>query len=140
MSAFPIVLNDETWRTSEHLFQALRFEKGGEVWQEILECKSPMGAKFIMKKHVEKMLIVPRSPQDLLNMEKVLTLKFDQHLGIRKQLIETDDAQIIEDVTNRQNESGLFWGAAKVHDNWWYGQNILGRMLMDERKKRQYVN
>ena len=137
MSPFPIEYNGQIWKTSEHLFQAMRFEKGGDVWNEIQNCPSPMGTKFIMKRCASSLIVEPRSPRDLINMTEVLRLKFDQNTDIRKLLLDSGDDIIIEDVTKRQNESGLFWGAAKVHNSWWYGQNILGRMLMDLRKELQ---
>ena len=52
MSAYPIQLNGVTWKTSEALFQAMRFDDA-QVIDEIRECKSPFGAKCIAKRHKE---------------------------------------------------------------------------------------
>jgi predicted NAD-dependent protein-ADP-ribosyltransferase YbiA (DUF1768 family) len=98
------------------------------IWRE----KSPMGAKMMAKKNAAKMVVVPRSKEDVRNMLKVLTMKLEQHPDLKKRLLETGDDKIIEDCSNRRNDSGLFWGAAKV-DNEWVGHNKLGRIWMQIR-------
>ena len=115
-----------TFRTGEALFQAMRFTNRDiiiSIWRE----KSPMAAKMVAKRHVKEMVIAPRSKEDTDNMFKVLCLKIDQHPKLREELLSTGDAEIIEDCSNRRNDSGLFWGAAKV-DGVWVGRNKLGRL------------
>jgi predicted NAD-dependent protein-ADP-ribosyltransferase YbiA (DUF1768 family) len=49
MFAAPITYNGQIWRTSEALFQALRFED--ETIREVIRNdKSPMGAKMLSKR------------------------------------------------------------------------------------------
>jgi predicted NAD-dependent protein-ADP-ribosyltransferase YbiA (DUF1768 family) len=60
MSPFPIEHDGKTWRTTEALFQALRFEDE-EIRELIREQKSPMAAKMMAKKHRESMTIQPLS-------------------------------------------------------------------------------
>jgi predicted NAD-dependent protein-ADP-ribosyltransferase YbiA (DUF1768 family) len=120
------------FRTAEAAFQGLRFDDGdtlSSIWRE----KSPMGAKMAAKKNAAKMVVVPRSKEDVRNMLKVLSLKLEQHPELREQLLETGDAKIIEDCSNRRNDSGLFWGAANV-DGLWVGHNKLGRTWMQLRE------
>lgn len=127
--------NPIDFRTAEAAFQAMRFDDRDivvSIWRE----KSPMGAKMLAKKHAAKMIVVPRSKEDVRNMLKVLTLKLEQHPELRKQLLETDD-KIIEDCSNRRNDSGLFWGAAKI-ENEWVGHNNLGKLWMQLRSYCQH--
>lgn len=122
-----------TFRTTEALFQAMRFDDPQiriAIWRE----KSPMGAKMTAKHYADKMVVQPRSPQDLENMRKVLLLKVTQHSELDDQLVATGDAQIIEDCSSRRNDSGLFWGAANV-DGMWVGRNELGKLWMELRKQ-----
>ena len=139
MAPFPIItppgilngLDGKTFRTTEALFMAMRFDDL-DIQKQICAENSPMGAKMLAKKYADKMTIQQRSEKDVDNMRLLLKLKVEQH-NLQKQLLETGDATIIEDCTYRQSESGLFWGAAKV-DGKWVGQNVLGNLWMDLRK------
>lgn len=133
MAPYPVYFDGRIWRTSEALFQAGRFASGDPVVEEIRQETSPMGAKLHAKKHVDKMIIVPQSDTDLEWMEQVLRLKIAQHPELRAWLKDTDGATIIEDCTNRQRGSGLFWGAAKQTDGSWAGDNQLGKLWMKVR-------
>ena len=50
MSAYPVTYNGQYYRTCEALFQARRFNDYPEIQKEIIECKSPMGAKMIARR------------------------------------------------------------------------------------------
>lgn len=131
MARFPVVHNDETWLTTEALFQSLRFNDE-QIRSEIKKQKSPMAAKMVAKKHKELMVIKPTSVEDLVNMKLCLQLKLAQHPELKEKLIQTGNQLIVEDCTARQHGSGLFWGAALIDDRW-VGQNWLGRLWMDIR-------
>ncbi|TXG80032.1 MAG: NADAR family protein [Spirochaetes bacterium] len=136
MSPFPLEFGGKQWRTSEALFQALRF-KDQAIQELIREEKSPMGAKFIMKAHKEHLTIEPHSKKDVMNMKMCLKLKLQQHPSLVEELINTGDKIIIEDVTARGDRGGnLFWGAMLVDDEW-VGENTLGKLWMDLRKEHQ---
>lgn len=140
MSPFPVEAFNRTWRTTEALFQAMRFEDDHHhAWirEAIRAEKSPMAAKLIAKKHKNLMEIEPCSYNDLLNMDKVLRLKLAQHPKLIDDLLATGDRFIVEDCTKRQRGSGLFWGAAFTADGW-NGQNHLGKLWMMLRD--QYMN
>jgi ribA/ribD-fused uncharacterized protein len=130
MSPHPITLVGVTWRSTEALFQAYRFELGSPIREEIRSQTSPMAAKMIAKREKDKMVIIPQSQEDLRLMETVLELKLDQHPHLRKELQATGDALIIEDCTKRQHGSGLFWGAGLQTDGTWLGENHLGKLWM----------
>ena len=139
MSPFPLEFGGKQWRTSEALFQALRF-KDQAIQELIREEKSPMGAKFIMKAHKEHLTIEPHSKKDVMNMKMCLKLKLQQHPSLVEELINTGDKIIIEDVTARGDRGGnLFWGAMLV-DGEWVGENTLGKLWMDLRKEYQNLH
>lgn len=134
MSPYPIVYNGDIYRTSEALFQVLRF-KDVEAIQAIREQKSPMSAKMVAKRYREKMVVEPRSPEDLDNMRLCLRLKIEQHPELHDQLIATRPEVIIEDCTKRPRGNNIFWGAA-LKDKQWVGQNWLGKLWMELRDQR----
>jgi ribA/ribD-fused uncharacterized protein len=132
MAAYPLKYENKVWLTSEALFQALRFDDV-EIRELIRNQRSPMGAKMKAKKYKDKMVIVPRSEDDLELMSKVIDLKFQQHPALAKMLIKTADKFIYENVGKRRSASGLFWGAIFDAENKMIGQNMLGLILMEKR-------
>lgn len=134
MSPFPIKFGEDTYRTSEALFQALRFSDN-DIKTLIREEKSPMGAKFTAKARVSQMTVEQLSDRDVTNMRICVELKVRQHPSLVVELLATGDDLIVEDVTNRGNKgSNLFWGAMFV-DGEWVGKNVLGNIWMDIRKE-----
>jgi ribA/ribD-fused uncharacterized protein len=134
MSRHPIELHG-SWRTAEHLFQALRFHEESEIRTMIYGQKSPMGAKLVAKRYLSEMVVEPRSRADLDLMRKVIRLKWAQHQVVRSGLRQTLGREIVEDVSARPNESGLFWGVANPHGSAGLrqGANWLGRLWMELR-------
>lgn len=131
MSAHPVVHNGLVWKTTEALFQALRFSDP-IIREEIRKQTSPMGAKMFAKARLNLMTVKPQSAEDLDNMRLVIRLKIEQHLQLRSDLLATGDAIIIENCTSRQHGSGLFWGAALIECEW-KGENVLGKLWMELR-------
>lgn len=124
----PITWNGQEWRTSEALFQALRFSDI-EIREHIRSQKSPMGAKLAAKSRQNQMTIKPLSNQDVLHMEFCLRLKFTQNEKAKQILLSTGKQYIVEDCTKRPRGSALFWGAKMTQDGW-VGENKLGKLLM----------
>lgn len=140
MAPFPITFQELVWPTTEHLFQALRFPFDSPVREEIRMQIGPMQAKFVAKRNVGLMTTIPRSQVDLDTMELVLQLKLEQHSALKQQLLATGELPIIEDVTSRPNESGLFWGArrsGRPGEEIWVGKNMLGLLWMKARSRLQ---
>lgn len=135
MSPYPVVHDEKQWRTTEALFQALRFAPSDPVRELIREQKSPMGAKMVAKKHANQRVVIPMSDEDVALMVKVLKLKVEQHPHLKKELLDTDDAFIVEDVTKRPGGTGMFWGARELANNMWDGTNCLGRLWMELREE-----
>jgi ribA/ribD-fused uncharacterized protein len=130
MSPYPIEHEGKEWRTTEALFQALRF-KDEETRELIRSQKSPMAAKMMAKKHRELMVIQPMSDEDYENMALCLILKLTHHPDLIAELLKTGDSVIIEDVTARGSRgSNLYWGALINENGDWIGENKLGRSWM----------
>jgi predicted NAD-dependent protein-ADP-ribosyltransferase YbiA (DUF1768 family) len=129
MAPYPITWGGFSWRTSEAVFQALRF-RSLEIHKEIREEKSPLMAKAAAKKNFLSMYIKPCSPVDVENMEFVLRLKLNQHKELEGKLLATGSELIVEDVTSRNRPGNhRFWGAALVGGEW-VGENVLGKLWM----------
>jgi predicted NAD-dependent protein-ADP-ribosyltransferase YbiA (DUF1768 family) len=140
MSPHSIEFGGKTYRTAEALFQSLRFGLAdglnSDVTEEIRAEKSPIGAKMVAKKYADKMRVIPASPDDLALMEQVVRLKLAQHPSLLGELVATEDALIIEDVSNRGTAGRhRFWGAALVGEEW-IGENALGKLWMRIRSER----
>lgn len=135
MAPFPIIFENIEYKTTEALFQALRFKGYPEIQEKIRNEKSPMSAKLVAKAHVsflEQSGFEMMGEQDVKNMRLCLKLKLDQHPELKQQLIDTQNSLIIEDCTSRPQGSGIFWGAAKQNDKW-FGKNVLGELWMELR-------
>lgn len=137
MAPFPVVHEAKTYRTTEALFQALRFANE-DIREAIRTEKSPMAAKMRAKKYRGEMVVVPQSAEDVANMKSVLRLKLQTHARLWKLLVATGDALIVEDCSKRPRGSGLFWGAALI-DGHWQGTNTLGTLWMSIRDEPQCV-
>ncbi|NCP98443.1 DUF1768 domain-containing protein [archaeon] len=142
MAPYSIVYECQTYKTTEALFQSLRFVEFDNVQKEIIAEKSPMSAKMVAKKY--KHLLAETGyevmgEKDVKNMQLCIQLKLEQYPNLTQQLIDTGKAVIIEDCSSWPRDSGLFWGAAYQNGNW-VGKNILGEILMDFRSKLQNNN
>lgn len=130
MAPYPVVYQDRQWRTTEALFQALRFDDEA-IQEEIRAKSSPMAVKWTARRYIRlaRNVVEPKSQQDLDNMLLVLRLKVKQHPELRQQLLDTGNETAIEDCSNRPGGSGLFWGAARKGRRW-QGENTLGKLWM----------
>jgi ribA/ribD-fused uncharacterized protein len=135
MAPYPVEYGGKQYRTTEALFQVLRFQGFPDIQEKIREQKSPMSAKMIAKgnKH-----LIPDyefcGTQDIEHMELCLRLKLEQHPQLKEDLLATKDYPIIENCSSRPHGTGLIWGAAFIN-NEWQGQNILGKLWEKIRKE-----
>lgn len=148
MSPHIVKYNDEWFRTAEALFQCMRYEGFPQVQSEIKSAKSPMSAKMAAKKH--RALIAARESEanDLARMRECLLLKLKAHPDLKRRLLGTKDARIIEDCTKRARGSGLFREMARVENRLpdgsvitdWHGRNELGKLWMVIRAEIQMAS
>lgn len=142
MSPHPIEYEGIKFRTVEALFQWRRFKDHPDVQKEIIEQKSQMAAKMKARKHKDLLKRGDKwdeAPECLARMKECLELKFEQHPELAKQLIATGSAKIIEDCTTHDRESARFWGAVLIKGKW-HGENNLGKLSMELRKKLRSSN
>jgi ribA/ribD-fused uncharacterized protein len=113
-AGFPIQLDGKTWPTSEHYFQAQKFED--EAYREkIRKTESPMIAARL-----------GRSRKEPLRRDWE-SVKVDiQHDDLTKLLLSTGDAKLVEHTTNDS-----YWGDGGDGS----GKNMLGQILMEVREQ-----
>lgn len=97
-SKHPITLKGKSWPTTEHYFQAMKFE-GTEYEEKVRLCKGPFSAAEMGR---DKSLPLRKDWEEVkeIIMEEALLAKIDQHKSIKELLISTDDAEIIEHSIN----------------------------------------
>lgn len=127
-SAFAIYLRRECWMTVEHAYQARKFQTGNasSARQGIFNAKSAHDAKQIAKQNIH--LARPDWQEIKLKvMEELLRVKFEQHDFVRRMLLKTGDANLIED-----SPRDSFWGIGPMGK----GENHLGRLWMKIREEK----
>lgn len=102
-SSFAVEIDGILWMTSEHAYQADKFNSK-EIREEIRLSRSAHDSKKIAKKYIDKI----REDWDdikLSIMEEILRHKLEQHPFIKKRLLETGYKIIAED-----SPVDSFWG------------------------------
>lgn len=126
---FPIVINGTSLRTTEALYQALRFPNYPEIQKEIIQYASPISAKKHGRTHLNK------TRPDWNNirfkvMKFCIEIKLHQNYEIFSQmLLATKELPIVE-----YTDKDKVWGAS-LEGDYYVGTNALGRLLMELREK-----
>lgn len=126
---FPIKVGNITIRTSEALYQALKFPGEDDIQKRIISMKSPIFAKKISRKNqkkVRKDWNSVRFKVMKLCIELKLIQNFDKFSYI---LLSTNDKAIVE-----YSDKDKIWGASNEGDEY-VGINAQGRLLMEVRSK-----
>jgi ribA/ribD-fused uncharacterized protein len=118
-AAFPIRLRGKQWPTSEHFFQAQKFESDRDR-EEVRKAKTPMIAARMGRDRTRKLRADWESVK-IAVMREALDAKFAQHPELRALLVATNDALLVE-----HTENDSFWGDGGDGS----GRNELGRLLM----------
>ena len=118
----PINLNGKTWRTTEHYYQAMKYE--GTEYEEIVR------SQLTARKAAEVGRSGPlRSDWEVVK-EKVmyiaLVAKFTQHKDLKEALLQTGDNELIE-----ASPYDSYWGSGSDGN----GKNRLGVLLMKLREE-----
>jgi ribA/ribD-fused uncharacterized protein len=123
-SAHPIELGGKVWPTSEHYFQAMKFE-GTSHEERVRLAATPAEAARIGR---DRSLPLRKDWEQIKDdvMRVALAAKFTQHRELMQQLLGTGEAQIIEHTTN-----DAYW--ADGGDG--TGRNMLGVLLMELRER-----
>ncbi len=128
-SGYPLVVNNVYIKSSEALYQAMRFPHLPDVQKAIIKESSPMTAKMISKKYRNK----TREDWEKVKipiMKWVLRVKLIQNQETFGRLLhETGIHNIVE-----ESAKDAFWGAKVTDSGLLEGLNILGRLLMELRE------
>ena len=126
----PIIINGVTFKTSELLFQLMKF-KEEEPILAVYNAKNPkMIAKHWEKTHRREdwgRMIVDA-------MKFCITQKYEQSEDFRKELERSKGKYIVEDQTSFPKKTPDTWGV-KQQGSDFIGPNLLGRLLMELRDK-----
>lgn len=122
-AAYPITIDGERWSTSEHYFQAQKFEDAS-ARARVQRAKTPMIAARLGR---DRSARLRRDWESIKRdvMRRALRAKFEQHDDLRDLLLSTGDATLIE-----HTENDCYWGDCGDGT----GQNWLGRLLMELRE------
>lgn len=119
---YPIHLDGKRWPTTEHYFQAQKFEEP-EHQESIRREKSPMIAARLGRDRKKKLRRDWESVKVSI-MRHALRAKFTQHEDLRATLLSTGTATLVEHTAN-----DAYWGDGGDGS----GKNMLGKLLMEIR-------
>lgn len=124
----PIIIHHVTFKSSEQLFQLMKF-KDAEPVLAVYQANNPkMTAKHWEKTHRREdwgQMIVDA-------MKFCLDLKYEQSEAFRQELERSKGKYIVEDQTSFPKKTPDTWGVKQQDDNF-VGPNLLGRLLMELR-------
>jgi hypothetical protein len=118
-ASFAVVWQGHRWMTSEHAYQAAKFESE-RIRAVIGNTSSAHDAKKTAR-FFAKRVRADWEADKLRVMEEIVRLKFEQHEYIQQKLRESGSLKIIED-----SPKDSFWGRGPD----WKGENHLGKIWM----------
>ena len=121
--AAPFTLENQTWRTSEHYFQAMKFFPHWDHIVAIRAMPSPMQAAKAGRSRARPLRPDWEAVKDDIMREAVMA-KFQQNPHIAAILLGTGDEELIENTTKDH-----YWGIGSSGT----GLNMLGKILMETR-------
>lgn len=128
--SYPLQVFGLRIRSSEHLYQMMRFTGEPEIQELVRQARTPMQSKRVSREWTE----FTRPDWDDIRidvMRWVLRVKPAQHAQRFGDLLRsTGNRDIVE-----WSKHDSFWGAGPVADDTVRGQNVLGRLLMELREE-----
>jgi len=121
---YPFELDGKKWLTTEHYFQAQKFPDNRDYQERIRSEKSPMVAARMGRSRLHVLRRDWEEVKDEL-MKKAVLAKFSQHDELRKILLSTGDALLVE-----HTSKDSYWGDGGDGS----GKNKLGQILMEVRE------
>lgn len=126
---YPIVARGKIWPTTEHFFQAMKFE-GSKNEEVIRKLPTPKrAANFGRRRDIEIRSDWDSVKEDV--MYEALFCKFTQYPDLKAELIGTDNEVIVED-----SPFDYYWGCGRKGT----GLNRLGNLLMQLREQLKSEN
>ena len=121
---YPINLKGKRWPTSEHYFQAQKFQDKA-YREKIRKANSPALAARLGRDRKKKLRKDWESVKVSV-MTEALLAKFNQHEELKDLLLQTGDARLVEHTVNDS-----YWGDGGNGT----GKNMLGQILVRIREK-----
>jgi len=128
-AGYPVKIDGKLWPTSEHYFQAQKFQDEG-YRAKIRKTESSMIAARLGRDRKQKLRGDWESVKDDV-MRKAVKAKFTQHKNLQELLLSTGDRKIVEHTTNDS-----YWGDGGDGS----GRNMLGKILMEIRLSLSKTN
>ncbi len=121
---YKIEMDGKTWATTEHYYQAMKFEDA-QLQEAVRLCATP---KEAAKMGRDKKLPLRKDWEYVKEdyMYKALQAKFTQYPKLKELLLGTGNARIVED-----SKIDYYWGCGESGD----GLNRLGELLMKLREE-----
>gem|GEM_PF-153529 len=120
----PISLGGNEWKTSEHYFQAMKFDDP-KIQQEIWQAPSARDA-FKLARQYRHLVRVDWNYAKEGIMHDIVLAKFSQDPKLKQELLDTGNAVLVE-----ESPHDPYWGVGPDGS----GQNKLGEVLMEVREK-----
>ncbi len=134
---YPLWFNGHTYKTSEHLYQSLRFPAYPEIQALIRDNKSPMGAKMATRPHRAAKSRPDWDAVCLDVMRFCLRLKLHSYRSrFGGLLLRTGDKSIVEESRRNRDDP---WSARARDADTLEGQNTLGVLLMELRAELKNI-
>jgi ribA/ribD-fused uncharacterized protein len=127
-SGFPIIVNDTLVRSSEALYQAMKFTHRPDIQEKILSEKSPMTAKMIGKPYRDYIRSDFEEIKVRLMKWSVRAKLLANYEKFSLSLLSSNQKYIVE-----ESRRDSFWGAKRTDEGLLIGVNVLGRILMELR-------
>ena len=124
-ASFPITVERVKFPTSEHYFQAHKFEHRADLFDHVRRARTPREAFDLTRRpafapHVRKDWAAAKDGV----MLTALRAKFTQHAALTQMLLQTAGSTLVEHTAN-----DAYWGDGGDGS----GQNRLGKLLMQVR-------
>ncbi|KAE9400898.1 DUF1768-domain-containing protein [Gymnopus androsaceus JB14] len=127
-SAHPVIYNGKRYPTSEHLFQSFKFQGyRPDIAEHIRTCGGRPSAAFQEAHRYQPHVRSDWLKVNIEKMDETLHHKFTQHPDLMKELLDTGNAELVED-----SDKDSFWGIGSDGK----GRNELGKAL--ERLRAQF--
>ncbi|KAH9942727.1 hypothetical protein B0H21DRAFT_696088 [Amylocystis lapponica] len=120
-SPHPVRYKRKLYPTSEHLFQSFKFQKHRpNLAEHIRTCSQSPSVAFSEARRFQPEVRADWREVNIAKMDKTLWYKFTQHNDLKRELLATGDAELVED-----SAKDAFWGIGADGS----GSNELGKAL-----------
>ncbi|KAJ7757694.1 hypothetical protein DFH07DRAFT_742103 [Mycena maculata] len=126
-SSHPVFYDNKRYPTSEHLFQSFKFQPHRpNLAEHIRTCSERPSVAFSEARRFQPEVRSDWKDVNIQMMDLALWHKFTQHESLKKELLATEDAELVED-----SDKDSFWGVGADRR----GRNELGKALQRLRTK-----